>query len=118
VWDLLVANGIFHSFPPDPTLTVDNVRRIMEKVDPKVKIQVWNDVSWITVDVERRVRPNMCWKEKECADLYVNCHLHSSWEHLAGSLYHHHQVAAIEEVRQYLPPRGESGCESSMYMTL
>ena len=46
-------------------------------------------------------------KEDECADFYVNCNPISSWERLARSLYHHHQVAAVKEVRSYLPPRGE-----------
>ena len=46
-------------------------------------------------------------KEDECADLYVNYNLYSSWERLARSLYRHHQVAAVEKVRSYLPPRGE-----------
>ena len=29
-------------------------------------------------------------KEDECADLYVNYNLQSSWERLARSLYSHH----------------------------
>ena len=93
-------------FSPDPTLTVDNVSHIMEKVEPNVKIQVWDDASWVTVR-GGRVRPTMPLKEDERADLYVNCHPHSSWEHFAGSLYLHHQMIAVEEVRSYLPPRGE-----------
>ena len=48
-------------------------------------------------------------KEDECANLYVNYNPYSSWEDLARSLYGHHQVAAVEEVRSYLPPRGEPG---------
>ena len=47
-------------------------------------------------------------KDHTYTDLYVNCKSNSSWEHLAGSLYRHDQVAAVEEVRSYLPPRGES----------
>ena len=46
-------------------------------------------------------------KDDEHADLYVNCNPYSSWKDIARSLYHHHQVAAVEEVRSYLPPRGE-----------
>ena len=107
-------------FPPDPSLTVDNVSRIMEKVEPNVKrMQVWNDASWVTDSMGKRVRPIISLKEDERADLYVNCHPRSSWEHFAGSLYHHHQMIAVEEVRSYLPPRGEPFCgihESNMYM--
>ena len=94
-------------FPPDPTLTVDNVNRVMEKVEPKVKGQVWVDAC--AAEMERRKMEEVCMsgKEDECADLYVNYNPHSSWECLARSLYRHHQVAAVEEVRSYLPPRGE-----------
>ena len=94
-------------FPPDPTLTVDNVSHVMEKVEPKVKTQVWVDAC---ASIERAKMEGVCisGKEDECADLYVNCNPHSSWERLARSLYHHHQVAAVEEVMSYLPPRGES----------
>jgi hypothetical protein len=92
--------------PPDPTLTVDNVSHVMEKVEPKVKNQVWKDAC---DPIERDKMEEVCMsgKEDECADLYVNYNPRSSWELLAGSLYHHHQVAAVEEVRSYLPPRGE-----------
>ena len=93
-------------FPADPTLTVDNVSCIMEKVELKVKMQVWNDVlrrGTIEIFSEKE----FSFKEEECADIYVNCCHLASWEDLASSLYRHHQVAAVEEVRSYLPPRGE-----------
>ena len=91
--------------PPDPSLTVDNVNRIMEKVDPKVKTLVWMNACGALM--ERDKIKEMCTsrKEDECADLYVN--LQPSWEMLAQSLYYLDQVAAVEEVRSYLPPRGE-----------
>ena len=95
-------------FPPDPTLTVDNVSYVMEKVEPKVKMEVWMDAC--CTGKERAKMSVVCISEKEdeCADLYVNCNPNSSWELLARSLYRHHQVAVVEEVRSYLPPRGES----------
>ena len=46
-------------------------------------------------------------KDPTYADLYANCNPLASWEHLAKLLYRHHQVAAVEEMRSYLPPRGE-----------
>ena len=94
-------------FPPDPTLTVDNVSHIMEKVEPKVKAQVWEDAC--DTSMERDDMKELCTsgKEDKCADWYVNCNPNSSWEYIAKSLYHHHQVVAVEEVRSYLPPRGE-----------
>ena len=94
-------------FPPDPTLTVDNVSHIMEKVEPKVKMQVWEDACAAPMEKDKMKEVYMSGKDDECADLYINYNPNSSWEFLASSLYHHHQVAAVEEVRSYLPPRGE-----------
>ena len=91
-------------FPPDPTLTVDNVSRVMEKVEPKVKAQVWEDACGARMKVLKMKELCTSGKEDECADLYVNYNPHSSWDCLARSLYRHHQ-----EVRSYLPPRGEPG---------
>ena len=97
-------------FPPDPTLTVDNVNRVMEKVKPQVKAQVWEDACGATMERGKMKEMCMSGKEGECtADLYVNYNPYSSWEYIAKSLYRHHQVAAVEEARSYLPPRGEPG---------
>ena len=99
-------------FPPDPTLTVDNVSHIMEKVEPEERQQILKEM------VVASIFDEMCSSgqystvlelEAAAVDIYVNCYPYSSWEDLARSLYRHHQVAAVEEVRSYLPPRGEPG---------
>ena len=102
------SSDIVHPLPPDPTLTVDNVSHVMEKVEPEVKTQVWVDASLAGVK-DKMKEVCMSGKDDECADLYVNCNPYSSWGCLARSLYCHHQVAAVEEVRSYLSPRGEPG---------
>ena len=93
-------------FPPDPTLTVDNVSRVMEKVKGELRPQIWKDLSYT---IGRVIEAEKYSNEKDptYADLYVNCYSWSSWEDLASTLYHHHQVAAVDEMRSYLPPRGE-----------
>ena len=98
---------MFTLFPPDPTLTVDNVSHVMEKVEPKVKVRVWKGACYAPMEAIKMEEVCMSGKDDECADLYVNYNPYSSWEWLAKSLYRHHQVAAVEEVRSYLPPRGE-----------
>ena len=40
------------------------------------------------------------------ADIYVNCDPRSCWESVAYSLYQCNEMAAVEEVRPYLSPRG------------
>ena len=93
-------------FPPDPTLTVDNVSRIMEKVKGELRPQIWADLS-PTIGEVINAEKYSSEKDPTYTDLYVNCHSWSSWKRLARSLYRHHQVAAVEEVRSYLPPRVE-----------
>ena len=96
-------------FPPDPTLTVDNVSLVMKKLDPKQRQQVWEDVIGVrsVIDGIKRKSHNDLERETAYVDVYVNCDPYCSWEHLAGKLYRHQQVAAVEEVKSYLPPRGE-----------
>ena len=100
-------------FPPDPTLTVDNVSRVMEKVEPKERQPLLKEMvlNPIFNEIESSGKyPTASEVEAAAVDVYVNCHPSPSWERLARSLYLHHQVAAVEEVRTYLPPRGEPGC--------
>ena len=74
-----------------------------------MKVHVWEDACFALMEREKMKELCMSGKEDECVDWYVNCSPYSSWEFLAKSLYRHHQVAAVEEIRSHLPPRGESG---------
>ena len=86
----------------------------MEKVEPKERQPVLKEilVSRSVFDAIQSSRKYSTASEVEAAavDIYVNCYPYSSWKRLARSLYRHHQVAAVEEVRSYLPPRGQSHC--------
>ena len=95
--------------PPDPTLTVENMNRVMAKVEPKERESVYGEVNYTSVFYKIQEQYSTD-SEREVAyvDVYVNCHPSSSWHDLAKALYQHHHVAAVEEVRLYLPPRGES----------
>ena len=104
-------------FPTDPTLTVDNVSHIMEKVEPKQRQQILKEmvIDRIFDEIQSSGQYSTALElEAAAVDIYVNCHPRSSWEELARRLYCHHQVAAVEEVRSYLPPRGESGCVATV----
>ena len=91
----------------DPTLTVDNVTEVMEKVTDGGREKIWSRCfkDDLFADIKSK-----CSSEKEllhtCPDIYVNCHPDSSWEHLARVLYQKVETAAVEEVRSYLNPRG------------
>ena len=92
---------------PDPTLTVENVAGVMEKVtaDNRGKVLSWLLGIHLVADINSK-----CSNEKEillmCSDVYVNCCFDSSWELLARKLYDELETAAVEEVRSYLNPRG------------
>ena len=105
-------------FPLDPTLTVDSISHIMEKVEPTVKTEVWVGACDDAMERMKMIELCLSGKEDECADLYVNYNPYSSWKRLARSLYRHHQVAAVEKVRSYLPPRGEPYFTHNIFFTI
>ena len=92
--------------PPDPTLTVETVLSVMEKVTGSSAEKVWR--YFIGSNTLEDIK-SKCFTERElmhtCADIYVNCDPDSSWERIASGLYCK-ETAAVEEVRSYLNPRG------------
>ena len=97
--------------PPDPTLTSENVDHVMAKVDPKEREEVCERVLGYNTTVIKKIQKQYSTdSEREMAyiDAYINCCPWSSWQHLAKVLYQHHHVAAVEDARSYLPPRGRT----------
>ena len=98
---------------PDPSLTVETVLGVMEKVTDGRAEGVWRRLlrHGILDDDLFEDISSKCSTERElmhtCADIYVNCCPNSSWKNLALALYHFEETAAVEEVRSYLNPRGE-----------
>ena len=92
----------------DPTLTVENMKRIMAKVEQKAREDACERIldhkskmkiqEQYPIDTERVVA---------YLDVYINCYPWTTWQRLAKVLYQRHQVAAVEEVKAYLPPRGD-----------
>ena len=90
-----------------------NVSHVMEKVEPNERQRILKELFVDSIfDAILLSQKYSAALEVEAAavDIYVNCHPWASWEQLARSLYRHHQMAAVEEARSYLPPRGEPGC--------
>ena len=92
---------------PDPTLTVENVVGVMEKVTDGGRVNVW--LPLIGEDLLTDIT-SKCSNKKEIlymtSDTYVNCCVDPSWEDLACELYDTLETAAVEEVRSYLNHRG------------
>ena len=117
---------------PDPTLTVENVTDVMEKVTEDKRRKVWGAVLkygkyWRGQRGPDLPRPLLITSpltdpeilkeiysshssEKErthaCSDVYVNCHP-ESWEYLTSLLYKQDEMTAVDQARPFLPPRGK-----------
>ena len=88
---------------------MNNVSCVMEKVEPKQRQKVLESiVGYPTVtDAIKNKFSNISEREAAYVYLYVNCNYSSSWEEIASSLFKHDQVAAVDELKSYLPPKGE-----------
>ena len=94
----------------DPTLTVEKVADVMEKVKVDKRRQVWGRV--LTWDEESPVdelySSHSTEKERtlSCSDTYVNYYPGSSWEQLTTLLYEEDEMTAVDQARPFLPPKG------------
>ena len=88
---------------------MDNVSHVMEKVEPKQRQEVLKHMfGWFTfTDAMENKFSDISEREAAYVDIYVNCKYSSSWEGIASSLFKYEQVDAVDEVKSYLPPRGE-----------
>ena len=96
------------SLSPDPTLTVGNVTKAMEKVKVDKRRRVWELVLEEGA-VEELYSSHSSEEEKlhSCADIYVTCKPDSSWEELVQKLYYDHcEMAAAKEAKAFLQQQG------------
>ena len=83
----------------------------MEKVESKKRMDVWESIVGSSIVMKNQEQYSTAAEiEAACVDHFVNIDPHSSWVRVAEEPYYHQQVAAVEEVKSYLPPRGESWC--------
>ena len=96
----------------DPTVTVEKVTEVMEKVKIDKRRQVWRRVlTWYGASpVDQLYSSDSTEKEKNlsCSDtyMYVNCHPEASWEHLTTLLYEEDEMTAVDQTRPFLSPKG------------
>ena len=99
----------------DPTLTVDGLVGVMEKVtsDEGRRREVWKKVlewkygtpSSYLDEVYTKYTTD---KEKThvLADVYVNSRPESSWQHLVQTMYAERELAAAKEAKSFLQQNG------------
>ena len=92
---------------PDPTLTVENVTRAMEKVTVDKRRRVWEEV--LGKGAVKEIYSSHSSEEEKlhsCADAYVTCKHDSSWKELARQLFNCGEMAAAKEVKAFLQQKG------------
>ena len=92
---------------PDPTLTVENVTRAMEKVTVDKRRGVWEGM-FRKGTVEEIYSSHSSEEEKlhSCADVYANCKPDSSWETLVRVSFFCGEMAAAKEAKSFLQYNG------------
>ena len=95
------------SLSSDPTLTVENVTRAMEKVTVDKRRGVWEEVlEWGAVLEIYSSHSSEEEKLHSCADVYVICKPDSSWKELVLILYYCGGMAAAKEAKAFLQQTG------------
>ena len=96
------------SLSPDPTLTVGNVIRAIEKVAVDKRRRVWKEM--LTEEAVEEIyssHSNEANKLCSCADTYVTCKPYSSWKDLVQKLYYGCcEMAAAKEAKAFLQQKG------------
>ena len=100
-----------HSLTPsEPTLTVENVAGVMEKVAVERRKEVW---SWrdIVPDPQlEEIYQKYSTEEQRihaCADIYINCHPYSSWTDLFQGLYTRNEMTAAKKAKSFILQTGK-----------
>ena len=88
---------------PDPTLTVDDVTKVMDKIEGgKWKVMWELDMPGsLWEEIERRYSTDSE-KSRACADCYVHVHPDASWHHLTKTLYEEKEFAAARQSKSFM----------------
>ena len=96
--------------PPEPTLTVENVVGVMEKVAVERREEVWSTWGIIPDPQLEEIYQKYSTEEQgihACADIYVNCRPDSSWTDLHLRLYGENEMTAAKKAKTFIPQTGE-----------
>ena len=96
--------------PPEPTLTVENVVGVMEKVAVERRKEVWSRGGIVPDPQLEEIYQKYSTEEQRihaCADVYVNCRPDSSWTHLCQRLYGRNEMTAAKKAKTFIPQTGK-----------
>ena len=92
----------------DPTLTLENVSAVMEKISVDNRRLVWEGV--LGGEAVEEIYSNHSSEEEKlqsCADAYVNSKLDSFLEDLVEWSYRYGEMAAAKKTKSFLQEKGE-----------
>ena len=94
-----------NSVPSDPTMTVDNVTQILNKIGRdkwEVVMSGGVRISWpVLWEIQRRYSTDTE-KTHAYADYYVNYHPKAEWEGFTRGLYRYREFAAARESKAFM----------------
>ena len=88
---------------PDPTLTVDDVTKVMDKIEGD-KLEVMRRLGMpesLWEEIKRRYFTDSE-KSRACADYYVHVHPNASWRHLNTKTLYGKRFTAARESKSFM----------------
>ena len=110
-----------NSVPPDPTMTVDNITQILNKIPGHKWEEVMRGLNGLNIpepllkEIQRRYSTDTE-KNHACADYYVNCHPQAEWEHLITILYICSAFTAAKESKSFLSTGKPHNCGGKLLL--
>ena len=85
-------------------MTVDSVTQVMEKIkgDKNYMMLVHFDIPTVLWEEIESRHSTDTEKTHACADYYVDCQFHASWEDLTGRLYWSGEIAAARKSKSFM----------------
>ena len=99
--------SVHNSVPTDPTMTVDGVTQVFNKIKgDKAKVMRsrlgLRIPSPLVDEIMERSYSTESEKSPAFADVYVNIHPDSSWEHLTFNMYLEEEFASARESKSFM----------------
>ena len=95
---------------PEPTLTVENVVRVLKSVAVERRKEVWSRSGIVPDPQLEEIYQRYSTEEQRihaCADIYVNCCPDSSWTYLHKILCGSNEMTAARKAKTFIPQTGE-----------
>ena len=96
--------SVHNSVPPDPTMTVDGVTQVFNKIKgDKAKVMRFGLIpSPLFDEIMERSYSTESEKSQAFADVYVDIHPDPSWEHLTRGMYLEEEFASAREFKSFM----------------